>query len=144
MTILNLTPATDAELGAAAQAPRTTPSPAAQGGAALPTDPIFRAASRDAGLILLRRIAGGRCDECRAGVYTRFLPPLAIVYDEPTGCAWLCSVSLDGRLATVEATAVWGQPCDVRGCERTDTVQHLLAGRREVWLCSVHLEEVRS
>lgn len=117
------------------------PSAASQG---LPADPIFTVRDESAAIALLERIAGGRCDVSRAGRYTVFPPPLAIVYDPPTCVAWLCSVSVDGRLATVEATAVWSDhPCDITGCEGADTREHLLGGRRSVWLCGDHMAEVR-
>lgn len=80
---------------------------------AIPTatdEPMFATQTRAAALNTLQRIAQGSADVSRAGVYTRFVPPLTIVYDDPTQVAWLFSISVDGRPATIEATAVWGEP----------------------------------
>lgn len=67
--------------------------------------------SRETALAQLRIIAascGARVDEYRAGYYTAFVPGrLALLVDDPSGCAWLCTVALNGRLATLEASAVW-------------------------------------
>jgi len=44
----------------------------------------------------------------RAGFYTRFVPGKpALLCDEIAQWAALCTVSVDGRLATIDAVAVW-------------------------------------
>ena len=74
--------------------------------------PVFAVESRETALATLRRIghsAGQRVDEYKAGHYSVFVPGrLALLVDEPSACAWLCTTTVDGRLATLEASAVWG------------------------------------